>query len=413
MKAVVVRNLTKDYKIYSRRAQKFLELLTFNRRTYHETKRALHDLSFEVDTGECVGVIGDNGSGKSTLLRLLAQTSFPTTGDIEINGRVSYILDPTIGFNPEFSGRQNILTKCALLGLSAAQGEELFPKIHEFSGLGERIDHPIKTYSAGMTVRLGFSVAIHVPFDVLLIDEVLAVGDYLFQRKCINAIRAFREQGKTILISSHSLSDISAFCDRLILLAGGEIGMLDRTEQVVQKYIQDCDDRYARIESAATPVYDDVLSCCTERVAGAKIVDAAFLDESDASAAVFRTGRPLVARLVIEVNEEIDNPCIRLQFLRNDGTLVFGANTYRQELHLGKMRGRYEARCRIDELNLLAGDYYANIGVWPDEYKSFTARTPYDVQEFQHIITICSDRADGGGLARVPCRWSVTKLADG
>ncbi len=410
MKAIVVRNLTKDYKIYSQRGQKVRELLTLNRRAYHETKRALDNLSFEVETGECVGVIGDNGCGKSTLLRLLAQTSFPTAGEIEIHGDVSYLLDPTIGFNPEFSGRENIFTKCSLLGMSNEETEALFPKVLEFSGLGDRIDHPIKTYSSGMTVRLGFSVAVHVPFDILLIDEVLSVGDFLFQRKCVNAIRAFREQGKTILISSHSLSEISAYCDRLILLTGGAIGMLDRTDHVVRAYIQDCDERYSRIERREIPVHDEVLSCCTERVGKARIVEATFCDDSGAATLSFRTGGSLTARLALDIEEEIENPCIRLQFLRNDGTLVFGANTYRHEMNLGVMRGRYEAVCRIETLNLLAGDYYLNVGIWPDEYKSFTAKTPYDVQEFRYVIAMRSERGDGGGLARLPCQWSVKKL---
>jgi ABC-type polysaccharide/polyol phosphate transport system ATPase subunit len=413
MKAVVVRNLTKDYKIYSKRGQKAKELLTFNRRDFHETKRALHDVNFDVEVGECLGVIGDNGCGKSTLLKILARMSYPTAGEVEINGQVSYILDPAAGFNPDFSGRENVYTKCALLGMTTAETDELFPVVHDFSGLGDRIDHPMRTYSSGMVVRLGFSVAIHVPFDILLVDEVLSVGDYLFQRKCIGAIRAFKERGKTILVSGHSLADISTFCDRLILLNSGKIALLGQTDQVVRAYIEDCDNRYRRIERALTTVQDEALSCCMERLGRVSIVEVSFFDEQGRRTNTFRSGQTLVVHLRFVAHDPIANPCIRVQFLRNDGELITGSNTYRHGLAAGVLHGHYEAVCRFPEFNVLAGDYYANVGVWPDEFQSFVAKTPYDIHEFASVVTIESERVDGGGLVRVPCEWSLAKLEDG
>lgn len=414
MKAIAVRNLTKDYKIYSRRGQKFKELLTLNRRDFHETKRALHDLTFDVAKGECLGVIGNNGSGKSTLLKILAQTSYPSVGDLEINGRVSYILDPSTGFNPDFSGRENVFIKCALLGLSQDETEELFPVIQEFSGLAERIDHPIKTYSTGMVVRLGFSVAIHVPFDILLVDEVLSVGDYLFQRKCINAIRAFKQQGKTILVSSHSLSDVSTFCDRLILLNDGVIGLIGETNSVVQTYIEDCETRYSRIEhsTAENPIHDDALTCCTEKLGRVTILEVSFFDAGGNPTTTIASGTGLTLRVRFLAHEGIDNPCVRVQFLRNDGLLVTGSNTYRHDIDFGSLQGHFEALCHFPNFNLLEGEYYANVGIWPDEYQSFVSKTPYDIHEYNHIVTVSSTRIDGGGLARLPCAWSLNRLGD-
>jgi ABC-type polysaccharide/polyol phosphate transport system ATPase subunit len=414
MKAIRVRNLTKDYKIYSRRGQKAKELLSLNRRDYHETKRALYDITFDVEAGECLGIIGNNGSGKSTLLKILARTSYPTVGEIELEGLVSYILDPSTGFNPDFSGRQNVFTKCALLGLTYDETEDLFPVILEFSGLGDRIDHPIRTYSTGMVVRLGFSVAIHVPFDILLVDEVLSVGDYLFQRKCINAIRAFKEQGKTILVSSHSLADASNFCDRLILLNDGAIGMIGETGGVVQAYIEDCEKRYSRIETADVedPIYDEALTCCVERLGVVTILEVSFFDADGRQTNEFPSGSGVTMRVRFMAHDPITEPCIRVQFLRNDGLLITGSNTYRHDLKVGTVHGHYEALCHFPNMNLLEGDYYANVGVWPDEYQSFVAKTPYDIHEYNHIITMRSARIDGGGLARVPCSWSVNKLED-
>ncbi|HPQ71074.1 MAG TPA: ABC transporter ATP-binding protein [bacterium] len=413
MKAIAARNLTKVYKIYSRRAQKFKEMVTLNRRVFHDTKRALSELNFDVAQGECLGVIGDNGSGKSTLLKILAQTSYPTAGELEINGKVSYILDPTTGFNPDFSGRENVHIKCALLGMTSAQINELFDVIHDFSGLGERIDHPIKTYSFGMVVRLGFSVAIHVPFDILLVDEVLAVGDYLFQRKCINAIRAFKEQNKTIVVASHSLSDVSTFCDRLILLQEGRMAMIGKTDSVVQQYIEACEKRYSSIEAPIMRLSDESISCCLERTGQAHLVEVQLLDGAGHEATSAHSGQALTVRVRFRVDEPIGNPCLRVQFRRNDGLLIAGTNTFRHQLDFGPLeKGVYEASCEFSELNLLTGDYYINVGIWPDEYQSYTAKTPYDIHEFRYILSVVSDRRDGGGLVRMPNRWSLSRLGD-
>jgi len=416
MSIVTVRHLTKDYRIYSRRGQKFKEMLTFNRRVYHDTKRALDDVNFILNAGECLGIIGFNGSGKSTLLKILAQTSLPTTGEISINGQVSYILDPSTGFNPDFSGRENVLIKCALLGLSAAQSAALFDVIHDFSGLGDRIDHPLKSYSTGMVVRLGFSVAIHVPFDVLLIDEVLSVGDYLFQRKCINAIRKFKEQGKTIIVASHSLADVSSFCDRLLLLDDGRLVLQGETDKVVQAYVEDCEQRYGRIEGPiqqGLPIHDPALELCEVKLGQAHIEEVAFLDGAGRPAIEYESGAPMTIRIRFRTDEPLTNPCIRIQFLRNDGLLILGSNTYRHELEFGRVDGVYEADCHFPSLNILSGDYYLNVGVWPDEYQSFQAKTPYDAHEYKHIITIASKRIDGGGLALSPCQWKMKKIEDG
>jgi ABC-type polysaccharide/polyol phosphate transport system ATPase subunit len=408
MKAISVRNLTKDYRIYSQRGQKFKELITLNRRQFHEAKRALHDISFDVDPGECIGVIGDNGSGKSTLLKILAGTTAPTAGDIEIGGKVSYLLDPATGFNPEFSGRENVHIKCALLGLAPPQTNELFDVVHDFSGLGERIDHPMKTYSAGMVVRLGFAVAIHVPFDVLLIDEVLSVGDYLFQRKCVAAIRAFKDHGKTIMVSSHSLSDVATFCDRLILLNQGKMAMIGGTDAVVQAYVRDCDRRFTSIEEARVPIHDQALACCVDTLGKAAILAVHFIDAEGKETTHFTSGTGLTVRVRFLAEEEIVNPCIRIQFLRNDGMLVLGSNTYRHGIDLGRVKGL----CHFPSINILEGDYYVNVGIWPDEYQSFVAKTPYDVHEYRYIVNIESERPHGGGLVLSPSQWTLNRLED-
>jgi len=408
-KAVVVKNLTKDYHIYSRRGQKLKEVLVLNRRNYHDTKRALYDISFEVDHGECLGVIGDNGSGKSTLLKILAGATYPTAGLVRVRGTISYILDPSTGFNAELSGRENIVAKCSLMGLSPTQIRALYPQMLEFSGLEARIEHPFKTYSTGMQVRLGFAVTIHLPFDVLIVDEVLAVGDFLFQRKCINAIRSFREQGKTIIVTSHSLSEVSSFCDRLILLDEGQVAMVGTTDLVIKSYVEQCESRYNRIE--APVVKDDTLAPAFHRVEGARIIEVQFLDLEGHQKSVFDSGEPLTVRIrFITTNGPLPDPCFRIQFLRNDGLLVLGMNNYRQEVHYPGIEGHFEVMLRFPTLDLLGGDYYANVGIWPDEYQSFAARSPYDAMEYKTIISVTQKREQGGGLVYCPCKFKLNKL---
>ncbi len=410
MSVISLKNVFKDYKIYFQRGQKFKEWLTFNRRKYHDVNHALEDISLEVQKGECVGIIGDNGSGKSTILKILAGTSYATEGQVSIEGKVSYILDVSTGFNPDFTGRENVFTKCALLGMTPDEINEMYDAIVDFSGLAERIDHPLRTYSTGMIMRIGFSVAVHVPFEILIVDEVLSVGDYLFQRKCVNAIRSIIEAGKTVIITSHSLSEVSSFCNRLVLIQDGRIIMEGATDKVIQAYIENCEKCYSRIE--APIVEDKVLAVSTERVGNARILKARLKDQTGKVIDTIDTGQTLRVHIIFLIEEPIDNPCIRVQFLRNDGLLAMGTNSYRHDVNYGTMQGHYEVWVDFDNLQLLEGEYYVNIGIWPDEWKSYSAKTPLDVHEYKHVIKVESKRIDGGGLAKANSDFKLKKLPE-
>ncbi|MBZ0274264.1 Wzt carbohydrate-binding domain-containing protein [bacterium] len=403
----MIRNLTKDYHIYSRRGQKFKEVLAFGTKDFHDRKRALYDVTLDIARGECLGVIGDNGSGKSTLLKILAGTTYATAGEVSVQGVVSYILDPSTGFNRDLSGHENIRTKCGLLGVPPAHIKELYPKIIEFSGLGDRIWHPYKTYSAGMQVRLGFSIAVHVPFDVLIVDEVLSVGDFLFQRKCVKAIREFRKLNKTIIVTSHSLSEVSSYCDRLLLLRDGNMMALGGTESVIKEYMEACERAWNVIES---PMLDDkVLNPSTDRVEGANITGITVLGTDGKDHEEYETGEPIEVRLQVNTHGTLVDPCYRVQFVRNDGLVVSGMNNHRLNIRFPSVAGPHEVVFRFPKLNLLAGDYYLNVGVWPDEYQSWVSRTPYDIHEFKRVVRVRQDRRHGGGLVHNPCEIRLTK----
>src|SRR6266704_2806793 len=226
--------LTKQYDIYPRPADRLLEF--FTRRPRHTVFPALQDVTFEVEKGETVGIVGQNGAGKSTLLKLLCGVTRPTSGTIAAFGTIASILELGTGFHPEFSGRDNAALNAAILGLSPSEVKRKLPSILEFSELGTFLDRPVKTYSSGMYMRLAFSVAVNVDPDILVIDEALAVGDGHFQKKCIDKIRQFQEQKKTILFCSHALYYISQICRRTLWLDHGSVMRYGPSVDVVHAY---------------------------------------------------------------------------------------------------------------------------------------------------------------------------------
>ncbi len=233
---VSLRRVSKKYRIYERPSHKFLELFLGERKHLHREFWALREIDLEVAAGTTLGVVGRNGSGKSTLLQLLAGIHRQTAGDLAVRGTVSALLELGSGFNPEFTGRENMLMAGAVMGFNKRQMEERQDDVLEFARIGDFIDQPVKVYSTGMFMRLAFSVAVHVDPDILLVDEALAVGDLIFQHRCIQRIRHLSSLGKTILFVSHDLQAITQFCDRAILLEGGRMLEDGSPERVVQRY---------------------------------------------------------------------------------------------------------------------------------------------------------------------------------
>lgn len=234
--AIRVQNLSKCYQLYAQPHDRLKQFLWRGKRQYFREFWALRDVNFEVAKGEVIGIIGRNGSGKSTLLQLICSTLTPTHGEVSVQGRVAALLELGAGFNPEFSGRENVFMSAAIMGLSQKEIDARLEEIIDFSGIRDFIDQPVKTYSSGMYVRLAFSVATSVDPDILVVDEALSVGDGEFARKSFDRIRAMKEAGKTILFCSHSLYQVEAFCDRVLWLNHGELMQLGEPQAVVQRY---------------------------------------------------------------------------------------------------------------------------------------------------------------------------------
>lgn len=221
--AIAVRDVSKVYQIYSRPEDRLKQALFRHRRRYYQEFWALRGVGFEIERGSTVGIVGHNGSGKSTLLQIICHTLRPSSGEVTVNGRVSALLELGSGFNPEFSGRENVYLNSAILGLDRAETDRLFDDIAAFADIGPYLDQPTKTYSTGMVMRLAFAVAISVNPDILVVDEALAVGDEAFQRRCMARIEAIKAKGATILFVSHSANQVVELCDRAILLDHGEL----------------------------------------------------------------------------------------------------------------------------------------------------------------------------------------------
>lgn len=236
---IVVDHVYKDFKIYMDKANSLKEKLLFWNRNRKEEREVLKDINLTIKNGEAVGLIGVNGSGKSTLLKLMTKIIYPNKGKITTNGKLTSLLELGAGFHPDFSGRENIYFNASIFGLTRKQIDARLNDIIEFSELGSYIDNPVRTYSSGMYMRLAFAVAINVDADILLVDEVLAVGDQHFQEKCIAKMKELKEQGKTMVFVTHSLDTVKSFCNRAVWLNQGVIKMDGEPDEVIEEYLKE------------------------------------------------------------------------------------------------------------------------------------------------------------------------------
>jgi len=236
---IVVDHVYKTFNVYMDKANSIKEKMLFWNRNKKEVREVLKDINLTIKNGEAVGLIGVNGSGKSTLLKLMTKIIYPNKGKIETYGKLTSLLELGAGFHPDFSGRENIYFNASIFGLNKKQIDERLEQIIEFSELGEYIDNPVRTYSSGMYMRLAFAVAINVDADILLVDEVLAVGDQHFQEKCIAKMKELKEQGKTMVFVTHSLNTVTDFCNRAVWLKEGKIEMDGEPEKVIKAYLKE------------------------------------------------------------------------------------------------------------------------------------------------------------------------------
>lgn len=304
---VSVHNLTKTYRIFAHPGDRLKQALTFGRVPFHRRFTALEDVSFDVKRGEIVGIIGRNGSGKSTLLQLVCGILKPTAGSVRVNGRVSALLELGSGFNPEFTGRENVFFQGAIMGLSREEMAARFDDIAAFADIGEFIDRQVRTYSSGMYVRLAFAVAINVMPDILVVDEALAVGDIGFQNKCLAAVKRFRDNGTAILLVSHDMGTVRAVCDRAAFVRAGRLTAMGAPGKVCDDYLRDI--RMGETEAvSASPAYH--LLDENIRIPSGFRMDEAFINIAASS----RYGDGAVKITAVEILNEGGYPVKTVQF---------------------------------------------------------------------------------------------------
>ena len=352
--AVEFSNVSKSYSIYAAPRDRLKELATFQTRKFHKEFWALRDISFEVQRGETFCVIGENGSGKSTLLQICAGILAPTSGTAIAHGRVAALLELGSGFNPEFSGKDNVYLNGAILGLSSKDMDRRFPEIEAFAEIGDFINQPVKTYSSGMAVRLAFAVAIHVDPEILLVDEALAVGDVYFRQRCMRKVHELRQRGVTILFVSHATGDVKALGDRAMWLEKGVIKALGRTDLVVAQYLaamSEKDRAYQIHEHAIEPplVESRNLEAPKEVVEEIPNVDHRFgdgkaqimgitvTDMEGARVASLKPNSTIVVRISVRAKENLDRPIVGFMLRNHLGVDFAGTNTARERQDLAPM----------------------------------------------------------------------------
>lgn len=369
--------MSKSYSIYDSAGLRLKELLTLNRRKYHRDFWAIRDVSFEVQRGETFCVVGENGSGKSTLLQLVAGILQPTTGEVRVGGRVSALLELGSGFNPEFSGRDNIYLNGAILGFSSRDMDGKFQEIAEFAEIGEFIDRPVKTYSNGMVVRLAFAVAIHVDPEILLVDEALAVGDVYFRQRCMRKVHELRARGITILFVSHATGDVKALGDRALWLDAGQVREIGATDKVVARYLAamaEKDSAYLstggrpgreRLERTQAPEVVDRIPNIDHRFGDgrAEVIGIEVMDESGLPLAALEPNSTIVVRISVRAREEITSPIVGFMLRNHLGMDFAGTNTTREGHQLPAM----------SQADVFTVDFHVEI---PDLYASTFSFSP-------------------------------------
>ena len=352
MNAVEFQGVSKSYSIYDSPGDRLKELLSFNRRKLHKDFWALHDVSFETRRGETFCIIGENGSGKSTLLQMVAGILHPSRGSLAVSGRVSALLELGAGFNPEFTGRDNVYLNGSILGLSTRQIDERYKNITDFAEIGEFINQPVKTYSSGMVVRLAFAVAINVDPEILLVDEALAVGDIYFRQRCMRKVHELRARGITILFVSHAIGDVKAIGDRALWLDHGRIREIGETDRVVAKYLAamvEKDSAYLMLKGSPERAHGGERVCApevTEHIPNidhrygdgrAEVLGIAVLDAQGDPVHLLEPGQRLTVRISVRAREEIAQPIVGFMMRNHLGIDFSGTNTARESHDLPMM----------------------------------------------------------------------------
>jgi len=354
--------------------------------------QALQNISFHLKRGEALGIIGPNGAGKSTLLKVLAKVLKPDQGTVAINGRLSALIEITAGFHPDLTGRENIFLQGAVLGMSRKHIQSKLDAIVDFSGVRDFIDTPVKRYSSGMYVRLGFAVAAHIDPEILLIDEVLAVGDLSFQKKCLERITEMKNQGTAIIFISHNLDLVGRLCDKTFYLNHGKIMSQGPTQEVLRKYQNDMlgglvTKKTSSAEKAGGKAKD------------VAIYDVRFLNQNDHDSTSFEMSAPMKVQIKYRAQKEIESPCFGIGIFTADGIHCVGGGSTWDGCSIPSIKGEGMVEIAFPSLSLAPGLYLAEVSVWDKN-----VLIPFDYHQKAYSFQVTSNRETRGHFY-LPRTW--------
>ena len=413
--AISVRNLTKKYKLYNKPIDRLKESLSPFRKKYHQDFTALNDLSFDIKKGETVGIIGKNGSGKSTLLKLLTRVLTPSSGSVNTNGRISALLELGAGFNPDFTGIENIYFNGSIMGFSKSEMDGKIDKILEFADIGEFAKQPVKMYSSGMYVRLAFSLAINVDPDIMIVDEALAVGDARFQLKCFQKFEDFKKAGKTLIFVSHGMTEIVRYCKRALWINEGNLCNDGDAKKITEEYISWLfnDINYNKTSTsniALSTTSDNYLIPISHNAAvsgegGINIRGIGLLDENEN--VVNNISFPQKVKILINIEAQVDIniPYIGFHIIDNKGLVLMGSNNHVLKKKFSKIKKgeikTFSFSFLFPEIN--NGDYFISIGINDGEQNDISLkRLLFIVDAYQFSFNCKSIFQTQGVLFKLP-----------
>jgi len=370
---ISVKNVSKKFKLYNSPKDRLKEAFHPRRKKYHQDFWALRDISFDVPKGTTMGIIGQNGCGKSTLLQIICGILRASSGHVKTNGRISALLELGAGFNPDFTGRQNVYMSGALKGFTKKEMDERFDDIVSFANIGDFIEQPVKTYSSGMYVRLAFACAVNVDPDILVIDEALAVGDDMFKRRCYRKLEDFKEQGKTILFVSHSLGTITSICDRAVLLDKGKIVQIGKPKDVVNtysKFLAEREDAYAKRvvaeKNKKKKQEDERIQKPREASASeyrfgtgeAELVDVKIVNKKSGPVTILEFGENYIVKAKAFFKKDMEEPVIGFMVKTLSGLEIFGTSTLISDRSIGPVKAGTVVEAEFEyKMHLNPGSY--------------------------------------------------------
>jgi len=404
--AIKVEKLSKLYKLYDKPMDRLKESLGFTKKGLYHEHYALNNIDFEIKKGETVGIIGTNGSGKSTILKIITGVLNATEGNVEVNGRISALLELGAGFNQEYTGMQNIYLNGTMMGFTKEEIDEKLENIIDFADIGEFINQPVKTYSSGMFVRLAFAVAINIEPEILIVDEALSVGDVFFQAKCYKKFEDFKKEGKTILFVSHDLGSIGKYCERVILLNKGTKLSEGKPKEVIdiyKKVLVNQFDNHSKIDELNEKIQQGpkwkqlmVSNPNTEEYGSrlAEIIDFCIVDSSGMITNNLVKGKVCTIKIKISFNERIQNPIFAFTIKDLRGTEITGTNTMYEKINTSIVEpGEVREVSFTQQMDLQGGEYLLSLGCTGYKELDFTVyHRLYDVCN----ITVISDKNSVG-----------------